>query len=158
MDEDTIRKFWTKVTIGEPDACWEWQGARQGPGYGIFTNGYRSQWLAHRFVVISRVEFEIKPDVAVCHRCDNPPCCNPAHLFLGTRAENLADMRAKGRGSKPPVRLGEQHHKTPFKEADILEIRARHARGESCLGISKTVGVSHVAINNIVHRRSWRHI
>ena len=97
-------RFWEKVNrTGGPNACWPYMWRRR-KGYGMFPIGERGKHPAHR------VAWEIThgkigdPKVLVCHRCDNPPCCNPAHLFLGTAADNHADMRAKGRVSR-----GEKH-------------------------------------------------
>ena len=90
------KQFWARVdTSGGPDACWPWQGARLPRGYGKMTGaGY-----AHRIAW----ELENGPVPAgmyVCHHCDNPPCCNPAHLFTGDAAANNADMDAKGRSGR----------------------------------------------------------
>lgn len=95
-------RFWEKVNVNAPGGCWEWTGSRTmaGRGYGTIGIGGRST-LAHR------VSWEIKngpiPDgpghhgVCVLHRCDNPPCVRPDHLFLGTQKDNVEDMDTKGR-------------------------------------------------------------
>ncbi len=88
-------RFWAKVDIGAPDKCWEWQASCNPAGYGGFQfNG--------RFGKAHRAAWElangpIPEGICVLHRCDNPPCCNPAHLWLGTYADNHRDAVAKGR-------------------------------------------------------------
>ena len=88
--------FWAHVTPGGPDGCWEWQGYRHDWGYGKLA--YRTQYYyAHR--VSYELHYGPIPDgLHVCHTCDNPRCCNPAHLFVGTAKDNLSDMMMKGRG------------------------------------------------------------
>lgn len=99
---DPVVRFWSYVHIAGPDECWEWQRSRHPDGHGQFyVDPERTRMYAHRFAwEISRGK--IPDDKCVCHRCDNPPCCNPRHLFLGTRGENTLDMWAKGRGVDPP--------------------------------------------------------
>lgn len=95
--KQTLRDRFAKyVAPGDADACWLWLGTKTEDGYGQMWNGRRSR-IAHR--IAYELEFgEIPPGLLVCHRCDNPPCCNPAHLFLGTVMDNALDMIAKGRG------------------------------------------------------------
>jgi hypothetical protein len=97
----TAVRFWKKVDqSGGPDACWVWTAGRGGTmGYGSFQMGtYRNTHhvRAHR-MAWELTNGPIPAGKYVCHRCDNPPCCNPAHLFLGTQGDNLRDMYAKGR-------------------------------------------------------------
>jgi hypothetical protein len=81
-----------------PTDCWPWTGYTNTRGYGVIRINRRTV-LAHR--IAYQVERGPIPDgLFVCHHCDNPPCCNPAHLFLGTQTENMRDMISKGRGNK----------------------------------------------------------
>ena len=87
-----------KVRRGGPDDCWPWEGRTVGAGYGTIGIGRRGEgsMLAHRLAwVLERGP--IPKGLNVLHSCDNPPCCNPAHLFLGTQGDNMRDMAAKGR-------------------------------------------------------------
>ncbi len=95
----TLRdRFWARVDTRGPDDCWEWQGARKIKGYGLVARGRRSEGLA----TTSRVAWELTsgpiPDGSVVrHTCDNPPCCNPTHLVLGSYSDNLRDAYTRGR-------------------------------------------------------------
>lgn len=93
---------------GPKRECWEWQGTRLPSGYGrigIAGKGQGVTDLTHR-VAYRIANGEIPPGMEVCHTCDNPPCCNPDHLFLGTHADNMRDMSAKGRAHRQPNRPG----------------------------------------------------
>lgn len=156
-------RFWSKVDRRGPNDCWHWNGGRTNRGYGNFR-------MDGRTVKAHRVAFEFSTGVApgtmfVCHRCDNPPCCNPSHLFLGTSADNNADMMAKGRHVRPArdedavnyVR-GESSNLARITEADVVSIRARKAAGERTVALAKEYGVDRTLVWQIVTRKVWKHV
>jgi hypothetical protein len=153
-------RFWSKVRKSDGDGCWEWTGAltarrRGADGYGQFSaDGRRGR--AHR-VSWEMANGPIPAGMYVCHRCDNPPCVNPAHLFLGTEKDNAADMARKGRSRNNPV-LGERHFRAKLTAAGVLAIRARRAAGESDSAIAADIGISRPAVNRIGRGVSWAHV
>lgn len=102
-------RFWSKVRIGEPDDCWEWTATRFPSGYGNFSMGARSQGKvgAHR-VAYELANGPIPPGMDICHHCDNPPCCNPRHLYAGSVSDNLRDAVRRGRRRVPSGRWRER--------------------------------------------------
>lgn len=111
MTETFLRRFWRRVAKADDEACWEWTGGRlQGKGYGRL--GFRGKTgYAHRVSWII-ANGEIPTGLFVLHRCDHPPCVNPAHLFLGDGDANMADMVAKGRQAR-----GDRHPSRTHPEA-----------------------------------------
>lgn len=106
---DLEKRFWSKVAVGDgnPDECWEWQGSRRPNGYGLVS--YEGQAIgAHRLVWLVTTG-ELPPDdLHSCHTCDNPPCVNPSHLFLGTNWSNHLDAQLKGRAAPSLRTVGYQ--------------------------------------------------
>lgn len=89
---DEVQEFWKRVAIGPDDECWEWKGDRSAKGYGRFNLGRRGAVATASRYAWTLTNGPIPDGLLVRHTCDNPPCCNPAHLLIGTAAENSADM------------------------------------------------------------------
>lgn len=135
--------------------CWEWKGSifKQGLGYGQFKAF--AECVAHRVSWVLKFG-KIPEGMLVLHKCDNPKCVNPEHLFLGDYLDNSLDMLEKGRGN--PVR-GEQHHWTVLSEEQVLEIQNKYRRGVfGYKRLAKMYGVSPATIARIINRISWRHL
>ena len=142
------------------DECWPWTATRQPNGYGSFFYQGRRHG-AHRFIY-ERHHGPIPAGLFVCHHCDNPPCVNPGHLFLGTAADNTADMIRKGRykvGSRENCRRGEDHPDAVLTEADVRDMRAvRAAEGIPYYAIAERFGVAPRTAYLAVTGRTWAHI
>lgn len=139
-------RFWSYVQRGGADECWLWSGHRAASGYGVFGDGtknYGTQ-LASRISWIL-THGEIRGGLVVCHHCDNPPCVNPAHLFLGTAADNMKDMAVKGRQS------------SKLSVDQVREIKHRLMLSESLRALSRDFGVSTRTIGLIRDGVWWRH-
>lgn len=145
--------FWRHVERGAADACWPWNGARYRAGYGRIRRG-RIQRAAHREAYELAVG-TVPRDKLVCHRCDNPPCCNPAHLFLGTAADNNGDRHAKGRDGRLP---GELHPMAKLRTEDVIAMRAMRDAGYIFKDIAARYGVTAQAAYLAVSGKSWGHL
>lgn len=166
MDEKVSKRFWKKVAVGAPDECWPWQAYRNAKGYGQFRVNPppASQAKASRVAWELQHGQAIPPGLFVCHTCDNPPCCNPNHLFLGTNRDNMADMARKGRAARHAA----GHLRTAGFVRDLIERQRRltdeqiaharraHAGGESCRSIARRMGVAHTTISRLINGTQWR--
>jgi hypothetical protein len=153
-------RFWPKVQ--KTDGCWLWMGALSSTGYGsIYAGGAR---VSAHCVAYELVNGPIPTGMFVLHRCDNRRCCNPAHLFLGTAADNAADMVAKGRHSHGArhaavIPRGTRQHLAKLDEAKVRAIReARASEGASYAALARRFGVSPTAISRVVQGTGWTHV
>lgn len=158
-------RFWEKVE--KTDGCWLWTAGRFGTGYGEFSIDSRPA-KAHR-VAWELTNGPIPVGLIVCHHCDNRICVRPDHLFLGTVADNSADMVAKhrGRGGRPPgyrrgpnetILRGARNPTAVLDEVKVAEIRLRLAAGERGLYLAREFGVSASAVSLIKRGKKWRHV
>ncbi len=154
-------RFWGNVAITADDnKCWEWKRSTDKDGYGQFYLSDNTGWhrqLSHRGAW-EMTNGEIPKGLCVLHKCDNPKCCNPKHLFLGTKLDNTLDMFAKGRGFIPPAQ-GEDNGRSILTADKVIEIRQRFAMGGlSYKEIAKEMGVAPATIAHVVKRRTWKNI
>ena len=157
--------FESKVLIAEGDGCWLWMGYRMPRGYGqLSVDGRRV--LAHRRAWVL-ANGPIPDGSQVLHRCDNPPCVRPSHLFLGTHLDNIADRHTKGREAKgdrhgtrlhpESVRRGECHSSARLTADQAARIRSRYgAPGETCSTLAAEFGVSRSTIERVGNEKLWR--
>jgi hypothetical protein len=125
-------------------------------GYGTLGGGKRGVSVyAHRMSYMLFIG-EIPPGVCVLHRCDNPRCVKPTHLFLGTQADNNRDMKEKGRARGPYLR-GEYHPAAKLRDEQVIEIRAAHSSGESTRRLAELYGVRRRLITEVVAGRTYIH-
>lgn len=169
MNNALADRFWANVRIAGPDECWEWGRGRIPKGYGMFYIGGKpyARRSSHR-MAWELTHGEIPEGMFVCHRCDNPPCCNPAHLFLGTPQENVLDRLSKGRcnyatgarhgtATRPErVARGERSGGAKLKDWQIPYIRTLLAAGVFQIHVALAYGVTDPTISNIATGTTWR--
>ena len=141
------KRFWSHVEVREPNQCWNWTAYRDQSGYGRV--GCNVTTFAHRLAWIE-ANRPLAGKEKVLHSCDNRSCVNPAHLFVGTQAENIADCVAKKRHSH-----GETHSKARITEADVRMIRTAE---ESDLQLAKRLGVPKAIVSQARCGRTWPHV
>jgi hypothetical protein len=147
ITEKRVKHFWSRVN--KTDGCWEWTLRPSTPfGYCRY-----NKELIHRFAW--RVTYGEMPDgIQVLHKCDNPRCCRPDHLFLGTQLDNVRDMFKKGRAAKRVARRGDDNHWTTIKDAQVKEIIALYESGMVQRHIAFKFGCSPAQVCRIVNRKS----
>ncbi len=148
MDANDKERFWSKVDIRSEEECWEWKDALNSKGYGHLSIGGRSgkDILSHRIAKTLSMGTEIPDGLLVMHVCDNPPCCNPGHLDLGTNQDNLTDMVNKGRAA------------TSFGNAKIDWDVVDTIRQSSLTGkeLSEQLNIPKSSISEIKNHKTWK--
>ena len=138
---------------GGPDACWPWLGPIARNSYGITSYyGGRTWWYTHR-LAYAMAHGAIPDGQDVCHRCDVRRCCNPAHLFAGSRLDNMRDAMVKGRTAR-----GRGLPNTKLSEAIVREIRRAAAAGIQGKILASQYGVSPMTVSDILRGKTWRHV
>jgi len=168
VTKNNAARFWSKVAVKDAGECWPWTAGLNPDGYGRICVGGVRMPSSHAALYIDG-----RPRPAgmnALHSCDNPPCCNPAHLRWGTQSENVDDRQKRGRGqwargekhgrhTKPErTPRGEKHGNAKLTERDILEIRAAPLYVGARLDLALHYGVSAGLISQIITRRAWAHI
>ena len=155
--------------VRNENGCWGWAGVHSKSGYGKMSRGRNNPTHAHRYSYEKHIG-QIPDGLFVLHKCDNPPCTNPAHLFVGTNRDNMHDAMRKGRNRPPPIQrgmdnilvrnpllrpMGAKHHSAKLTEQQVLEIAKSEEQGSV---LAKAFGVSPTLISNIRRRRIWKHL
>lgn len=156
LTERQIRKFWNKIRLigASDDDCWEWTRAMTQLGYGVVRMDGRN-FFVHR-IAFFLTHGPFPNALKICHKCDNPKCCNPDHLFLGTQADNLHDMFRKDRR---PAAKGVGTAAAKLNDAIVREIRERYAKGGvTHRKLASEYGIAYSGIFGIVNRITWAHV
>jgi hypothetical protein len=152
IPQSAEERFWSRVDkTSHPGGCWLWSAGKDSRGYGKL-------YVAGKVVRTHRFSYELNVGVImdglfVCHTCDIRLCVNPAHLFLGTNSENVADMVSKGRQSR-----GEKHPVSRYKEYEIVEMREKHRSGVSIQQLARNYGMNPGTMYRILRGFRWKHV
>lgn len=152
-----LEKHREKIVFAGPDECWLWTAYRNQKGYGTVASRGKTR-KAHREVYEDVHGEGSAIGLLVRHRCDVPACVNPAHLELGTYADNYRDMVVRGR-RRVVATKGAAHGRAKLTEADVIAIRS--LSGDQTLSqreIAQKFGVNHSIISGIVRRKGWAHV
>lgn len=153
MSSSPIERFWARVRRSDPDRCWEWQGFRFPKGYGQSPVRLFGTRYAHR--ISNALSHGALPGSGVVrHKCDNPPCVNPAHLIEGSYSENNRDMYGRGRGGYRGS-PGSKNAACKLTVDQIREIRQRARAGERQADIGAAFGIAQSHVSRIARGEAW---
>ena len=146
------QRFWSKVDPAPSSCCWEWTAGKTTTGYGKFRLNNRD--LRANRVAYTLAKGEIPEGLVVRHTCDNPACCNPDHLILGTQSDNMKDMvkRKRQHNNQPQ---GEQHSKAKLTAKQVMEIYNSPLLQNE---IAKLYNINRSLVSRIKHKKLWKHI
>ncbi len=154
-------RFWEKVDKRGPDDCWNWTASCGTAGYGQIGSigGRGSPVGAHRVAWSLHTGKRIPEKKVIMHSCDNKLCCNPAHLRIGTQAENLADMTRKGRARRGTTHRGEDVTQSKLTGGQVSEIRRLYKTSAFAqVVLADLYNCAQTTISDIVNRRTWLHV
>ena len=154
-DESFTERFWSKVDRRSEDACWPWLAYCKPNGYGQFVLRKGVFVTASRVALALSLGRPLATGEVACHACDNPPCCNPAHLFAGTQVENTLDCVTKGRKNSA---RGERHPSAKLSDSDVLAILAEPSYYGVTRALARRYGVTDSVIRRIRLRTLWTHL
>jgi len=152
------KRFWKNIDKKEKEQCWQWKLAVDKDGYGRYNIGSKPNKTAmkvgsHRLSFLLHYGY-LPSEKLLCHKCDNPKCCNPHHLFAGSHMDNLKDMYRKNR-----AKVGEACSNSKLTTEKVLRIRKLYETGKwSKVALGKEFNVSDKTIGNIVYNKKWKHI
>jgi len=152
LSKNKPEDVWKQINRKSEDECWEWIGKSLSKGYGHLRINNKDCY-SHRMVYIETYG-SIPEGLCILHTCNNPKCCNPKHLYVGTHADNMEQMSKDGRSN-----MGEKHPNSRLSNQIIIKIRFLYSTGkysQKCLG--KMVGVSQGQISRIIKKDGWKHI
>lgn len=153
LTTSSIARFWAKVNKAGNDECWEWQACKTEKGYGQIRINSKA-FRAHRVSWTIANNKDIQKGLIVCHTCDNPSCCNPRHLFVGTHAKNTKDKVSKGRQAR-----GKGNGNSILTPKQVLEIRRRYSwYVVTHKMLADEFNVSETTIRKVLKRVTWSHI
>jgi len=158
IDGPLEKRFWCRVNKEGPihsslGRYWIWTGSKDRLGYG-YLGGYTPERRAYRLSYVLNVG-PIQEELCVLHRCDNPSCVNPAHLFLGTRYDNNKDRHRKGRSGD---HRGESNGRALLTETLVAEIRLKYRAGVPATKLMSEYGLKRSALYNLLSGHSWSHV
>lgn len=152
-------RLYSRVSINPITGCWEWNGSKSEKGYGRTIVGSRKD-RSRKTISTHRLSYilnfgEIPEGMEVCHKCDNPCCVNPDHLFVGTHRDNMDDRERKGR-NKP--QKGEKNGRAKLTEVDIMAIKEKRKIGVPYYKIAEEYGVHKRTVMDAVSGKNWAYV
>ena len=155
LSASDVEMLWSKIEKRSPDECWPWKGKRDKNGYGrLIIRG--AEFQSTRLVLALRHGFMPPPKTFACHSCDNPPCCNPSHLWWGTNSQNIADAAQKGRMKGwAGCRQGEKNPRAKLTTDQVIAIRKD---GRVHRLIAADFGVSPSRVSDIKSQKAWQNL